>query len=140
MKLLLVDDSKAIRMANQRALEQVGYEVLCAEDGEAALKIAQSQPVDLILLDVMLPKTGGLQVLERLKSEAKTAAIPVIILSGLSGRNGHKLIDAGAEAYLEKSALMPENGVNMLPQELENIVCRLNRKRGIAFASVHTSH
>jgi len=88
----------------------------------------------------MLPKMGGLQVLERLKSEAKTAAIPVIILSGLSGRNGHKLIDAGAEAYLEKSALMPENGVNMLPQELENIVCRLNRKRGIAFASVHTSH
>jgi two-component system response regulator VicR len=89
VKLLLVDDSKAIRLANQRALENVGYEVLCAEDGEAALKIAQSQPVDLVLLDLML---------------------------------------------------MPEQGVNMLPEELENIVCRLNRKRGVGFASVHTSH
>lgn len=59
MRLLLVDDSKAIRLANQRALEKVGYEVICADDGEAALNLAQSQPFDLILLDLMLPKCSS---------------------------------------------------------------------------------
>ena len=140
MRLLLVDDSKAIRLANQCALEKVGYEVVCADDGEAALNLAQSQPFDLILLDLMLPKVGGLEVLQRLKSEPRTADIPVVVLSGLSEKNRDKLIEAGAEAYLEKNTLMPQHGVNLLPQKLEGVVCRINRKRGIAFASVHTSH
>ena len=140
MKLLLVDDSKAIRMANQRALEHAGYEVICAEDGESALSMAHEQSVDLILLDLMLPKLSGLDVLQRLKSEAQTAAIPVVVLSGLSEKNSYKLIEAGAEAYFEKSTLMPEPGVNLLPQMLENVICRLNRKRGIAFASAPASH
>jgi CheY-like chemotaxis protein len=140
VRLLLVDDSKAIRLANQCALEKVGYEVICADDGEAALNLAQSQPFDLILLDLMLPKVSGLEVLQRLKSEPRTANIPVVVLSGLSEKNRDKLIEAGAEAYLEKSTLMPQHGVNLLPQMLEDLVCRINRKRGIAFASVHTSH
>jgi len=137
VKLLLVDDSKAIRLANQRALEQAGYDVICAEDGEAALSIAQSQPVDLILLDMMLPKISGVEVLKRLKNDARTAQIPVVVLSGLSEKNRQKLMEAGAEAYLEKNTLMPQYGVNLLPQMLENVVCRINRRRGIALASIH---
>jgi DNA-binding response OmpR family regulator len=140
VKLLLVDDSRAIRLANQLALEKAGYEVVCAEDGEAALSSAQSQPFDLILLDMMLPKVSGVEVLKRLKSEPRTAAIPVVVLSGLSERNSVKLIEAGAEAYLEKSTLMPEPGVNLLPHMLEDIICRISRKRGIAFASVSANH
>jgi CheY-like chemotaxis protein len=140
VKLLLVDDSKAIRLANQRALERAGYEVICAEDGEAALSIAQAQPVDLILLDLMLPKIGGIEVLQRLKGEARTAAIPVVVLSGLSEKNSYKLIEAGAEAYLEKSSLMPEPGINLLPQMLADIVCRIIRKSGGAFATVRAGY
>ncbi len=140
MRVLLVDDSRAILLANQCALEQVGYEVICAQDGEAALRLAQEQPFDLILLDLMLPKVSGTEVLKRLKEDRRTADIPVVVLSSLSEKNRDKLIEAGAEAYLEKNLLMPARGVNLLPRMLEDVVCRINRKRGIAFARVQTSH
>ena len=140
MKLLLVDDSRALRRENQRVLERVDYVVICAEDGESALRIAREQPIDLILLDLILPKMSGLEVLERLKSEAKTADIPVVVLSSLSEKNRAKLIDAGAEEFLEKNSLMPEPGQNLLPLVLEDLLCRIRRKRGIAFTDVHTSH
>jgi DNA-binding response OmpR family regulator len=140
VKLLLVDDSRTIRRENQRALERVGYEVICAGDGETALHIAQEQPIDLIVLDLMLPKMGGLEVLQHLKSETKTADIPVVVLSSLSDKNRNKLIEAGAEEYLEKNTLMPQPGQNSLPLILEDVLCRIRRKRGIAFTDVHSSH
>jgi CheY-like chemotaxis protein len=139
VNILLVDDSRAIRRENQRALEKVGYRVNCADDGEAALRIAQQEPIDLILLDLMLPKMSGIEVLSRLKSDPKTSAIPVVVLSGLTEKNRDKLIAAGAEEYLEKNSLMPEYGQNMLPRMLEDLVCRINRRRGKAFTDVHTS-
>lgn len=140
MKLLLVDDSRALRRENQRALERVGYEVICAGDGESALRIAQEQPIDLVVLDLMLPKMSGLEVLQHLKSETKTADIPVVVLSSLSDKNRNKLIEAGAEEYLEKNTLMPQPGQNRLPLILEDVLCRIRRKRDIAFTDVHTSH
>jgi CheY-like chemotaxis protein len=139
VKLLLVDDSRAIRLENQRALERVGYDVIWAEDGAEALRIAQTQAIDIILLDMMLPKMSGPEVLQRLKSDAKTADIPVVVLSGLSEKNREKLIEAGAEEYLEKNTLMPRPGENLLPRILEDIVCRIQRRKGAAFARVHTS-
>ncbi len=93
----------------------------------------------MILLDLMLPKMSGIEVLSRLKSDPKTSAIPVVVLSGLTEKNRDKLIAAGAEEYLEKSSLMPEYGQNMLPRILEDLVCRINRRRGKAFTDVHTS-
>jgi DNA-binding response OmpR family regulator len=140
VKLLLVDDSRALRRENQCVLERVGYEVICAGDGESALRIAREQPIDLILLDLMLPKMSGLEVLKHLKSEASTADIPVVVLSSLSEKNRGKLIEAGAEEFLEKNSLMPEPGQNFLPLVLEDLLCRIRRKRGIAFTDVHTSH
>jgi CheY-like chemotaxis protein len=139
VNILLVDDSRAIRRENQRALERVGYQVICADDGESALRIAQQQPIDLILLDLMLPKMSGVEVLTRLKSDTKTEGIPVVVLSGLTEKNRDKLIAAGAEEYLEKNSLMPEYGQNLLPRMLEDLVCRINRRRGKAFTDVHTS-
>jgi CheY-like chemotaxis protein len=139
VNILLVDDSRALRRENQRALEKVGYQVTCADDGESALRIAQQQPFDLILLDLMLPKMSGIEVLSRLKSDPKTSAIPVVVLSGLTEKNRDRLIAAGAEEYLEKNSLMPEYGQNMLPRMLEDLVCRINRRRGKAFTDVHTS-
>ncbi|MFZ0439605.1 MAG: response regulator, partial [Candidatus Sulfotelmatobacter sp.] len=97
MRILLVEDSKPILYANQRALRQAGYEVVCAEDGEAALKLAREQKPDLILLDMILPKMSGPDVLQHLKADAQTADIPVVVLSSLSEKNRQKLIEAGAE-------------------------------------------
>jgi CheY-like chemotaxis protein len=133
VKILLVVDSKPIRRENQPALLEAGYEVVCAVDGESALRFARDVQPDLILLDMILPKMSGLEVLLRLKAEPATAEIPVVVVSSLSEKNREKLMEAGAEDYLEKSAIMPKQGVNLLPNMLENVICRINRKRGIAF-------
>ncbi|MBZ5658078.1 MAG: response regulator [Acidobacteriia bacterium] len=139
MRILLVEDSRALRLENERVLIKVGYEVICAEDGESALQLARERQPDLILLDLLLPKMSGLEVLEYLKSNPGTAQIPVVVLSALYEKNRDKLMEAGAEDYLEKNSLMV-NGQNLLPRVLEDVICRINRKRGIAFASVPTSH
>ncbi|MGA8763177.1 MAG: response regulator [Candidatus Sulfotelmatobacter sp.] len=136
MRVLLVEDSRLIRLENKRVLVNAGYEVSCAGDGESALRLAGEQQPDLILLDLILPKMSGIEVLERLKKNAATVNIPVVVLSGLPEKNRQKLIDAGAEEYLEKNTIMPAPGVNILPGVLENVICRVNRRRGIAFSSV----
>jgi len=136
VRILLVEDSLAIRRANESALRDAGYEVVCAEDGECALRLAEERNPDLILLDMILPKMSGPDVLRRLKSEPRTAAIPVVVLSSLTEKNRQKLMDEGAEEYLEKNTLMPLPGMNLLPKMLENIICRINRKRGVVFSEV----
>jgi len=136
VKILLVEDSKPIRRENESALHKAGYVVVCAEDGEAAVRMAREEQPDLILLDMILPKLSGPEVLQRLKADPVTVAIPVIVLSSLTEKNRQKLIEAGAEDYLEKKDVMPRQGVNLLPKMLENIICRVNRKRGIAFSDV----
>jgi CheY-like chemotaxis protein len=136
MKILLVEDSRPIRRANESALHEAGYEVICAEDGESALQQARGAKPDLILLDMILPKMSGPEVLRHLKQERETAEIPVVVLSSLTEKNRQKLMEEGAEEYIEKNSLMPVPGVNRLPEMLENIICRINRKRGIAFSNV----
>ncbi len=136
VRILLVEDSKPIRRENESALQKAGYDVICAEDGESALQLAGEQHPDLILLDMILPKMSGPEVLKHLKKNSATAEIPVVVLSSLSEKNRQKLIEDGAEEYLEKNALMPGKGLNMLPKALENVICRINRKRGVAFTNV----
>lgn len=136
MRILLVEDSKTIRRENEAALQKAGYEVICAEDGESALQLTQEHKPDLILLDMIMPKMNGPEVLQHLKSDPATSGIPVVVVSSLSERNREKLIEAGAEDYLEKNELMPARGVNLLPKMLENVICRINRKRGIQFSSI----
>ena len=60
--ILLVEDSRFLRLANEKALVRAGYSVVTASDGEDALRIAYVRPPDLILLDMLLPKLGGAQV------------------------------------------------------------------------------
>jgi two-component system, cell cycle response regulator DivK len=136
VKILLVEDSKPIRRANEEALVKAGYEVISAEDGATALQMAREHNPDLVLLDMILPKMSGPEVLQHLKSETKTAEIPVVVVSSLSEKNRDRLVEAGAEDFLEKNLLMPRKGVNLLPKALENVICRINRKRGVSFASV----
>jgi CheY-like chemotaxis protein len=136
VKILLVDDSKPILHENARVLHKAGYEVVCAEDGESALKLARESQPDLILLDMILPRISGPEVLARLKKDLATAHIPVVVLSSLTEKNRQKLIEAGAEDYVEKSSLTPMPGINVLPTILENVLCRINRKRGVGFSNV----
>lgn len=129
MKILLVDDSRVIQYENHRVLERAGHEVICADDGEAALRLAEECPVDIILLDLLLPKISGLEVLARLKKNLVTRDIPVVILSSLSEKNRDKLIAAGAEEYFKKSILMPQRDQNLLPKLLKDVVDRIKSQR-----------
>ena len=128
VKILLVDDSRIILRENVSALQKAGYDVVCAEDGEAAIAEAERQNPDLILLDMIMPKMGGPEALIQLKKNPKTSHIPVIILSSLSEMNRQKLVDLGAEDYLEKGELMPAPGINRLPQQLEPIILKIYNK------------
>src|SRR6266700_6776505 len=83
-KILLVDDSKFLRMATERALARAGYDVSTATDGERALKVAREKKPDLILLDMLLPKMTGPDVLRALKKDPETAGIAVVVFTGLS--------------------------------------------------------
>jgi len=103
MKALIIDDSKFQRLSIQRALSHAGYEVATAGDGEEGLQAARASQPDIIVLDMMLPKISGIDVLRTLRREAQTKAIPVIVLTGLSDRNKEKLIAEGASGFLEKS-------------------------------------
>jgi DNA-binding response OmpR family regulator len=136
VKILLVEDSKLLRLTNERTLVKAGYDVISAEDGEEALRCAKEEKPDLILLDLLLPKVSGLEVLTRLKHNRDTAKIPVVALSGLSDKNRQRLIDAGADEYVEKNSVITEKGLNRLPKVLEDVICRINRKRGINFTPV----
>ena len=96
--ILLVEDSKFLRIATERILTKAGYQVICAGDGDEALLRAESSLPDLIVLDMLLPKLSGPEVLRSLKKNNRTAHIPVVVLSSLSHNNGPKLVQEGANA------------------------------------------
>jgi CheY-like chemotaxis protein len=118
--ILLIDDSKLMRIANQRTLAKAGYQVLTAEDGMEAMQVARDRHPDVIILDLMLPKLGGLEVLHRLKDDAQLTDIPVLVLSGLSQRNEVKLRAEGAAAFLEKTAILENE--QLLLELIERLV------------------
>ena len=81
--VLVVDDQPTIRVLVRAALKDTGYRLLEAGDGVSAVQLARSERPDLILLDIALPRMDGLEVCRRLKEDPATAAIPVLLLSGL---------------------------------------------------------
>ena len=128
--VLLVEDSKFQKLANERMLHKAGYTVLTASDGEEGLRLARQTLPDIILLDMMLPKLGGREVLQALRADAPTARIPVLFFSGLSQANEGKLTEEGAAGYFAKSRLAehPGAGEKELIQLIEKLV-RYSRDR-----------
>ena len=105
-RILVAEDDRFLRKAAEMALKRQGYTVLTAADGEEAVRAAQSELPDLILLDLIMPKLNGFDVLQALKKEAPTALIPVIVLSNLGqDRDVQQAMDAGATAYFIKTDL-----------------------------------
>src|SRR5262245_66446737 len=80
-RVLVVDDEPPIRDIVKFQLESAGFTVKCAEDGAEGLQMAQEDPPDLVLLDLMIPQMDGYEVCRRLKSGYETRHIPVIILT-----------------------------------------------------------
>ena len=102
-RVLVVDDDPGNRAVLERRLVREGHAVTQAEHGEAALALVAKEPFDLVLLDVLMPGIDGLDVLERLKGDAATRDIPVIMISALDDLSSVvRCIEFGAEDYLPK--------------------------------------
>ncbi|MDD2751941.1 MAG: response regulator [Candidatus Omnitrophica bacterium] len=103
VKILVVDDDPDIRDILKLTLSEENYEVIEASDGEEALKIIPSKPLDLVLLDYRIPKVDGREVLRRIKKDLLLRHLPIIMVTGkgdISDKVGG--IDAGADDYVVK--------------------------------------
>lgn len=102
-RILVIEDEREIAMIMRMRLESLGYEVMEAFDGVEGLKKAKSASPDLILLDLVLPRMAGTQVLEELKKDEKYSKIPVIIVTGLAqDATNNSAIIAKADAFFLK--------------------------------------
>ena len=99
-KILLVDDEPTMLKGLKYSLEQDGYEILTAQDGEEALNVFAENDVDLVLLDVMLPKMDGIQVCQRIREKSN---VPIIMLTA-KGEDMDKILglEYGADDYMTK--------------------------------------
>jgi DNA-binding response OmpR family regulator len=101
--LLVADDDEDILALVQFRLSRSGYEVVVARDGEEALRLAREQLPDLAVLDWMMPKVSGLDVLRAIRAGADTADIPVVLLTArASASDVQEGMDAGADDYVAK--------------------------------------
>ena len=100
-RLLIVDDEKRLLRTLRNGLAEEGYQPLTSTNGEAALMIAENQPIDLVVLDLMLPGMHGVEVLRRLRAGGLRQ--PILILTACDGvRERVEGLDAGADDYLVK--------------------------------------
>jgi CheY-like chemotaxis protein len=104
-KVLLVDDSATSRLMHRSIVaKHTNYTVICAQDGNQALKLVNSERPDLILMDVMMPGMTGLEVCERLRNEKATATVPIVMLTFRTSEDSVKEGFAnGCTAYLKKT-------------------------------------
>ena len=119
-RILLVEDDRFLRKAAEAALRRNGFTVLTATDGEEALRMARAEIPDLVLLDLIMPKMQGFEVLRALKQEPATAAVPVVVLSNLGQDSDvRQALEGGAAAYLVKANLALDELVRRVQEILE---------------------
>ena len=117
--ILFIEDESALQKTFGDILSQEGYEVIPALDGETGLKLAKTKSPDLILLDLILPKLHGFEVLKELKKDPETKDIPIIVLTNLEGMGDvEKALELGATTYLVKVQYSLEEVVEKVKKTL----------------------
>ncbi len=116
-KVLIIEDDPLMSRMYQKIFTFQKYDVDTAGDGEEGLaKVAETHPT-IILLDVMMPKMNGLQVLEKLKADPATKSIPVIMLTNLAGQqDAETALSKGAVKYIVKSEHEPREIADMVEE------------------------
>lgn len=102
-KILIVDDEVYILHILDFSLGAEGYEVITAADGEEAIEKAKTEKPDLVVLDIMMPKVDGFEACRRLKADAATREIPVILLTAKGREVDRRMgMEVGADDYIVK--------------------------------------
>jgi DNA-binding response OmpR family regulator len=118
-KILFIEDESALQKTIQEILTREGYQLISAFDGESGLKLAKKEKPDLILLDLILPKKDGFEVLNELKESEETKNIPVIVITNLEEIDSvEKALELGATTYLIKSQYTLEEVVQKVKKSL----------------------
>lgn len=113
--LLIVEDDPLMARMYQKIFTFEKYTVVTAANGEEGLEAARKNKPTLMLLDIMMPKMNGLQVLEKLKLDPETKGIPVVMLTNLAGeKDAENALMKGAVKYIVKSEFEPKQIVNMV--------------------------
>jgi len=118
-KILIIEDDETLRKMYSERFQMEGFSVDGASNGEEGLDYAKSGVYNLIILDVMMPKMSGMEVLEQLKAMAETKDVPVVMLTALSALQIKSLV-AGAVEYLIKS----ENSVDEVVSKVKAVLAR----------------
>lgn len=119
--ILLVDDDLTLREMYMERLKAEGFTVEMAKDGEEALAKAADLKPNIILLDIMMPKINGLDVLKKLKDNEETKSIPVIVLTALiQDHEKMESITRGADDYIVKSETMPGDVIEKIKGILDH--------------------
>ncbi len=120
-KVVVADDDRMLRKAAETTLRRLGYAVVTASDGEEALRLIQSELPDVIVLDLIMPKLQGFDVLQALKQDTVTADIQVIVLRSLNQeQDKQEALDLGAVAYFNKSTF----SISELVKQVERTVTK----------------
>jgi len=118
--ILFIEDESALQKTFGEILKQEGYEMISALDGEVGLRLAKDKKPDLILLDLILPRIHGFEVLKKLKEDKETKEIPIIVLTNLEGISDvDKAIELGATTYLVKAQYTLEEVVEKIKKALK---------------------
>jgi len=118
-KILIVEDDEFLKRIYTLKLKKAGFEIVLASDGEEAVEKIKEEKPDLILLDLILPKKNGFEVLEEIKVIPELVDIPVIILSNLGQESDIKKgIELGAVDYLVKTEISIDTVVSKIKEYL----------------------
>ncbi|MFA5926285.1 MAG: response regulator [Parcubacteria group bacterium] len=118
-KILIVEDDRSLQNALSEMLNQEGYEIVCAFDGEEALEKIKEENFDLVLLDIILPKKDGYEVLAEIKKSEKKD-VPVLILTNLEEvDNVQKALSLGATTFMVKSDFSLKDVLEKIKENLK---------------------
>ena len=119
-KILIIEDEASLRNTMADFLNEENFKAIGAEDGEIGIQLAKKELPDLILLDIILPKKDGFEVLTELKNDESTKKIPVILLTNLeSPEDVEKAFAKGVTTYLVKSNYKLEDIVKKIKETLK---------------------
>ncbi|MDO9108876.1 MAG: response regulator [Coriobacteriia bacterium] len=131
LTILVVEDTELLRRIYSDKLAQDGYDVLAAGDGFEALNLLRSNKVDLVLLDLIMPRMSGIEALEAIKADPRTREIPVIILSNLGQESDvERGLNLGAVDYLVKNEARPADVADKIRLTLEHMAGRKGEHTG----------